>query len=95
VLRDALVHALQRHRGLGNDDPAAGIDLLDRVMRSIESTISPTIGMVAPTSPVIPPWVVTGTRVRWQIARNFETSSVVRGRITAGGGATGTPAISV
>ena len=34
-------------------------------------------------------------RALWQIARNFETSSVVRGRITAGGGATGTPAISV
>ena len=28
---DALLHALQRHRGLGDDDGAAGIDLLDCV----------------------------------------------------------------
>ena len=60
-------------------------------MRSIESTISPAKGMVAPTRPVMPPWVVTGTRARWHIERNFETSSVVRGRITAIGGATGSP----
>ena len=64
-------------------------------MRSIDSTISPAIGMVAPTSPVMPPWVVTGTRAWWHIARNRETSSVVRGRITASGGGTGTPAMSV
>ena len=60
-------------------------------MRSVDSTISPVIGMVAPTRPVMPPWVVTGTRALWHIERNFETSSVVRGRITAIGGGTGTP----
>ena len=64
-------------------------------MRSIDSTISPAIGMVAPTSPVMPPWVVTGTRARWQIVRNRETSSVECGRITASGGGTETPAMSV
>ena len=46
-------------------------------MRSIDSTISPAIGMVAPTSPVMPPWVVTGTRARWHIA---EESRDVLGR---------------
>ena len=64
-------------------------------MRSIESTISPAIGIVAPTSPVMPPWVVTGTRARWHMLRNCETSSVVRGRITAIGGGTGMPEMSV
>ena len=32
------------------------------VMRSVDSTISPASGMVARTRPVMPPWVVTGTR---------------------------------
>ena len=31
-------------------------------MRSVDSTISPGVGIVARTSPVMPPWVVTGTR---------------------------------
>ena len=64
-------------------------------MRSMESTISPAIGIVAPTNPVMPPWVVTGTLARWQSLRNFETSSVLRGRITATGGGTGIPEMSV
>ena len=59
---DALLQALQRHAGLGDDDAAAGVDLLDRSHALHRQHDLACSGMVARTSPVMPPCVVTGTR---------------------------------